>query len=152
MRTTDIMNAVTALLNSKWPDRTVYWDLCPVDFARPSFWLQVTREERSDASQYALRCTVQLTLTLFDTVNEHYEASWQRLSGDADECLTLLGGVLRVGQRRFKPTLRCLPREVDRMSILIDLSFMTPRAADGQTEETAETLCASLTVNGKKIQ
>ncbi len=151
MKTLDIVGAVNDLLNQKWPARTVYLDVCPVDFERPSFWLQVTRDERRAASRYAELRAVQITLTLFDSVDEHYEASWARLTGDADECMGLLGGVLGVGERRLKPTLKALPREADRVSILLDFNFMTPRAGDGGTEEKADTLVASLTVNGKKI-
>ena len=35
----DLVNAINTRLVEKWPDRTVYIDVCPVDFARPSFWL-----------------------------------------------------------------------------------------------------------------
>ncbi len=132
MKTIDIVDAINARLTEKWPARTVYLDVCPVDFDRPSFWLQVTKDDRSDANRYTDRRAVQI-------------------SGVVDECLTLLGGVLKVGDRRFKPTLKSLPREPDRAVILIDFSFMTPKSADGQTGETAKTLCTSLTVNGKKI-
>ena len=151
MKTLDIVGAVNDLLNQKWLARTVYLDVCPVDFERPSFWLQVTRDERRAASRYAELRAVQITLTLFDSVDEHYEASWARLTGDVDECMGLLGGVLGVGERRLKPTLKALPREADRVSILLDFNFMTPRAEDGGTEEKADTLVTSLTVNGKKI-
>ena len=140
MKTMDIVDAINARLTEKWPARTVYLDVCPVDFDRPSFWLQVTKDDRSDASRYTDRRTVQIALTAYDEKDEHYESSWQRLSG-----------VLKVGDRRFKPTLKSLPREPDRAVILIDFSFMTPKSADGQTGETAKTLCTSLTVNGKKI-
>lgn len=151
MKTMDIVDAINARLTEKWPARTVYLDVCPVDFDRPSFWLQVTKDDRSDANRYTDRRAVQIALTAYDEKNEHYESSWQRLSGVVDECLTLLGGVLKVGDRRFKPTLKSLPREPDRAVILIDFSFMTPKSADGQTGERAKTLCTSLTVNGKKI-
>ncbi len=151
MKTIDIVDAINARLTEKWPARTVYLDVCPVDFDRPSFWLQVTKDDRSDANRYTDRRAVQIALTAYDEKDEHYESSWQRLSGVVDECLTLLGGVLKVGDRRFKPTLKSLPREPDRVSILLDFSFMAPRAGDGGTEEKADTLVTSLTVNGKKI-
>ena len=108
MKTMDIVDAINARLTEKWPARTVYLDVCPVDFDRPSFWLQVTKDDRSDASRYTDRRTVQIALTAYDEKDEHYESSWQRLSGVVDECLTLLGGVLKVGDRRFKPVRQVL--------------------------------------------
>ena len=62
MKTIDIVDAINARLTEKWPARTVYLDVCPVDFDRPSFWLQVTKDDRSDASRYTDRLAVQIAL------------------------------------------------------------------------------------------
>lgn len=151
MKTLDIVDAVNARLVEKWPERTVYLDVCPIDFDRPSFWIQVTQDERTDASRYAERHRVRITLTLFDETDEHYETSWQRLAGDADTCLGLFGGVLSVGKRRLKAKIKSLPREPDRAVIYMDFDFMTQREEDDAARETADTLRASVYLNGKKI-
>ena len=49
MTKTDIIDAINLVLIGKWKDRTVYVDVCPVDFDRPSFWLTVERDEVTDA-------------------------------------------------------------------------------------------------------
>lgn len=46
MKTTEILNAINDRLLERWPDRTVYVDVCPVDFDRPSFWLAVEKMDR----------------------------------------------------------------------------------------------------------
>ena len=46
MKTTEILNAINDRLLERWPDRTVYVDVCPVDFDRPSFWLAVETDRQ----------------------------------------------------------------------------------------------------------
>ena len=46
MNSTEILDAVNARLLEKWPERTVYINVCPEDYDRPSFWLEVTRDQR----------------------------------------------------------------------------------------------------------
>lgn len=38
MNSTEILDAVNARLLEKWPERTVYINVCPEDYERPSFW------------------------------------------------------------------------------------------------------------------
>lgn len=75
MTKTDVIDAINLVLVGKWKDRTVYVDVCPVDFDRPSFWLTVERDEVTDANRYLIRHNLRLRLTLFDELDEHYEAS-----------------------------------------------------------------------------
>ena len=51
MTKTEILDAINLLLVSKWPDRTVYVDVCPVDFNRPSFWLTVEKYDPTDGNR-----------------------------------------------------------------------------------------------------
>lgn len=53
MKTTEILNAINDRLLERWPDRTVYVDVCPVDFDRPSFWLTVEKK-RTDRRKPAV--------------------------------------------------------------------------------------------------
>lgn len=54
MKTTEILNAINDRLLERWPDRTVYVDVCPVDFDRPSFWLAVEKK-RTDRCKPVVR-------------------------------------------------------------------------------------------------
>ena len=55
MKTTEILNAINDRLLERWPDRTVYVDVCPVDFDRPSFWLTVEKNGQTDANRLFVR-------------------------------------------------------------------------------------------------
>lgn len=127
MTKTEILDAINLLLVEKWPDRTVYVDVCPVDFERPSFWLAVEKHDLTDANRAFIKNDLQLKLTIFDEVDEHYEASWYRLSQETDAAADLLCRVLKVGARRLTPRLKVLPRDPDRSYVQINLSWMDDR-------------------------
>lgn len=127
MTKTDIVDAINLVLVGKWKERTVYVDVCPVDFNRPSFWLATERDEVTDANRYLIRHNLRLRLTLYDELDEHYEASWHRLSKETDEVVELLSRVLTVGDRHLKLTLTVLPRDPDRAYVQISASWMDAR-------------------------
>lgn len=137
MTKTDILDAINLRLLEKWPDRTVYVDVCPVDFQRPSFWLAVEKHDISDANCFLIRNDLQLRLTLYDELDEHYEASWYRLAKETDDAVELLGQVLQVGKRHIKLTLKTLPRDPDRAYIQMSVSWMDNRPGIAETGETA---------------
>lgn len=131
MKTTEILDAINALLVKKWPDRTVYVDVCPIDFARPSFWLAVEQDTRTDANRFLVRHDLQLRLTVYDELDEHYDASWYRLAQVTDEIMALLTPPLAVSDRCLKLTLKSLPRDPDRAYVQINISWMDKRLESG---------------------
>ena len=120
MTKTEVLDSINRLLLTKWPDRTVYVDVCPVDFDRPSFWLAVQKHDMTDANRYLIKHDLQLKLTIYDQLDEHYEASWYRLSKETDEAAELLSQVLVVGKRHLKLGLKMLPRDPDPNQHLLD--------------------------------
>lgn len=129
--TTDILDAVNLRLLKKWPQRTVYVEACPLDFDRPSFWLQVQSHDQVDAGRFILRHTAVILLTLFDALDEHYEANWQRLSRDTDEVMWLLSPPLEVGARRIRLSLKRLPRDPDRAQLQLTAVWMDTMPGTG---------------------
>ena len=127
MTKTEILDAINLLLVEKWPNRTVYVDVCPVDFDRPSFWLAVEKHDLTDANRFLIKNDLQLRLTLFDELDDHYEASWYRLSKETDAVTDLLCRVLKVGERHLKLQLKVLPRDPDRAYVQINTSWMDNR-------------------------
>ena len=127
MTKTEVLDSINRLLLTKWPDRTVYVDVCPVEFDRPSFWLAVQKHNMTDANRYLIKHDLQLKLTIYDQLDEHYEASWYRLSKETDEAAELLSQVLVVGKRHLKLGLKMLPRDPDRAYIQINTSWMDNR-------------------------
>lgn len=148
MTKTEILDTINLLLVEKWPNRTVYLDVCPVDFERPSFWLAVEKHDLTDANRAFIRHDLRMKLTLYDELDEHYEASWYRLSKETDDAVDLLSRVLKVGDRHLKPKLKVLPREADRAYVQIDLSWLDDRPGldTGATTPAADSY--SLKVRG----
>lgn len=127
MTKTEILDAINRLLVGKWPTRTVYVDVCPIDFERPSFWLAVEKHDLTDANRFLIKNDLQLRLTIYDELDDHYEASWYRLSQETDDATALLSQVLTVDQRHLKLQLKVLPRDPDRAYIQINTSWMDNR-------------------------
>ena len=123
-----LLDAVNRRLVERWPDRTVYVDVCPVDFERPSFWLAVEEQRQEEANRFLLRRWARLRLTLYDQVDDHYDVSWRRLAEESGEAMALLTPPLRLEGRAI--TLRCkaLPREADRAVLQLEAEWLEPRA------------------------
>ena len=140
MDTSEILDAVNLRLLEKWPDRTIYVDVCPVDFDRPSFWLAVEKDDQTDANRFLIRRDLQLLLTIYDELDDHYDASWSRLARDADAARKLLTPPLTVGGRRLAPALKARPRQPDRAFLQISLSWLEnrPGAASGGSAPAAD--------------
>ena len=151
MNSMDILDALNARLLERWPDRTVYIDVCPIDYERPSFWRSVTKDDRTRVTPRLCRRSVQIRLTLHDEADEHYDIHWQRLNDEVSACLDLLGGSLHVGARRLLPQLQSAPREADRASVLLNFEFME-QVQEAQPEIPAADSCEiSVQVNGGEI-
>lgn len=151
MTKTDILDAINRLLVEQWPTRTVYVDVCPVDFERPSFWLAVEKDDQTDANRVLIRHDLQLRLTLYDQLDEHYEASWYRLSQETDTAQSLLSRVLTVGERHLKLQLKTLPRDPDRAYIQINTSWLDnrPGQSTGTEAPIAEKYSIRVTASTK---
>ena len=151
MEILDILDAVNARLVSRWPERTVYVDVCPMDFDRPSFWLTVEQWEQSDANARMVRRDVALKVTLYDAKDEHYDASWSRLAQEAQEVTELLTPPLRLGGRALTFQIKAQPREPDAAFLILSTSFLDARpglAAKPQAP-VAESYQLNITQNTK---
>lgn len=138
MTTFEILDAVNARLLEKWPERTVYVDVCPMDFDRPSFWLRVEKFEQSDANRFMVRRDLLLYLTLYDEKDDHYDASWYRLAGETEEAVKLLTPPLSIGARRIRPDLKALPRDPDAAYLQLAFSWLNQRTDPGNTTPAAD--------------
>ena len=66
MTLNDVVEAVNERLVLRWPDRTVYLDVCPVDFQRPGFWLRYIRGRQEILTPFLVRRTLSLELVFYD--------------------------------------------------------------------------------------
>lgn len=102
-----------------------------MDFERPSFWLAVERDERAPANRFLTRRDLQLRLTLYDELDEHYAASWYRLARETDQAMALLQAPLAVSGRHLTMNLKALPRDPDRAYVQINMTWMDSQPAAG---------------------
>ena len=141
MNSTEILDAVNARLLEKWPERRTYINVCPVNYERPSFWLEVTRDDRTPVTQRMTKRNVQIRLTLHDEADEHYVSA----------CLKLMMQVLHVGARRLLPQLQSMPRDIDRAAILLNFEFMESNEETAPEIPAADSYQISVQVNGGEI-
>ena len=132
----DLVNAINTRLVEKWPDRTVDIDVCPVDFARPSFWLTVEQYTQTDANRYLVKREVRLKLTIYDEKDEHYESSWKRLFQVAADATNLLTPPLKAAGRTVSLQIKALPRDPDASYLQLTTSWLDNRP---ETESETET-------------
>lgn len=145
---TDILDAINTKLVAQWPERTVYVDVCPVDFERPSFWLYVQEDKTTDASRACLRREMSVVLVLYDELDEDYTASWARLNRDADAAARLLLPPLAVQGRMLTAAMRTRPREADKTAIELKYIWLDDRG-DAAGQETPAAQDYSLRVECK---
>lgn len=151
MTSMDILDALNAKLLKRWPERTVYINVCPIDYERPSFWLEVMRDDRTPATIRLYKRNVQVRLTLHDCADEHYDINWKRLNDETSDCLELMKGALRVGMRALTARTQSMPREVDRAAILLDFEFMESTQEEPQDIPAADSYQIAVEINGGKI-
>lgn len=142
MELQDVLDAVNARLVEKWSDRTVYIDVCPADFKRPSFWLAVEEYNQVDANRFLVKRELRLKLTIYDEKDEKYESSWQRLFQDAADATSLLTPPLKAAGRVVSLQIRALPRDPDAAYLRLTASWMDkrpePAAQDAPLAESVQ--------------
>ena len=80
MTTQALMDAVKARVQEHWPGEEVYTNYLPKDFKRPSFALELQKEETADVNIALVRRTVTLLLTGFEAVDAYHDSSLEALN------------------------------------------------------------------------
>lgn len=65
------MDEVNRLLVQKYPDYTVYIDLCPKHFERPSFLIELVTVTQKPVNSKTIQEKVYFTITCFDTTDDY---------------------------------------------------------------------------------
>lgn len=150
MELQDVLDAVNVRLVKKWPDRTVYIDVCPADFKRPSFWLAVENYSQTDANRFLVKRSLRMKLTIYDEKDEQYESSWQRLFQDAADATSLLTPPLEAAGRVVSLQIKALPRDPDAAYLQLTAEWFDKRpAAAGQEAPVAESAQVHVTITNR---
>ncbi len=136
LRIKEIMDGINAVLVRLYPDRTVYTDVIPEQFDRPSFFLRP--EGRKITSDTAALVTVEqmVTVQCIDTVGERYETETERLYA-VTETLTdafLQRGALVCGDRKLTAARIDVNRELDVADVTITVVYEDVRPAAPVTQ------------------
>lgn len=130
----DVLNAINLLLVKRYPDRTVYVQRCPKNFARPSFFLELIRQDAESANKGLLAETMYFLLTCFASKDEYYNSDALELIQLQNDVLNLFrSGYLGVGDREIKIEASGGGTEKGEVYIDIQVDF-----AQEKSEETAE--------------
>ena len=150
MELQDVLDAVNARLVEKWPDKTVYIDVCPANFKRPSFWLAVEQYSQTDANRFLVKRDLKIRLTIYDEKDEKYESSWQRLFKDAADATSLLTPPLKVAGRTVPLLIKALPRDPDAAYLQLTTSWMDKRPESAvQDAPLAESAQVRVTITNR---
>jgi hypothetical protein len=99
----EIIMAVNGLLVGRFPNDTVYVNLLPKDFERPSFFIEAGGVVRTEASRDLLMVEASITITCYTEVDGHYASDVEQLASRQGEVMGLfLPGFLAVGDRRLE--------------------------------------------------
>lgn len=100
----DIMQAMKARLKERYPKEEVYVDRLPKDFTRPSFTLELQKNDMVDANLFLVKRTAAILVTCYEKVNAFYDSSREGLNSRQDQVLALFSKPLPVGDRTLLPT------------------------------------------------
>lgn len=101
----DVLDAVNRLLVKRWPTRTVYRDDVPKDFDRPSFLLEVVKENRATANVGLIKVSSYFTITAFEPTDEYGDMAASSLLDTQIAVMELLeSGTLAVNDRCIQIT------------------------------------------------
>lgn len=150
---TRILDAINLRLVELWPTRTVYVDVCPQDFARPSCWLQAPQDDWTMVGCGLYQREAVVSITLFDEKDAHYEVSWSRLARDAAQVQRALLSPLAVDGRHLLPVVKVRPREADNALLLAQFQFLDNLDCPEPPSppEAGGTLHVSVRLDGREV-
>jgi hypothetical protein len=103
IKSNDIITEINKLLVKAYPIRTVYINLCPKDFDRPSFLIQCVREICIDVNRWTVQITGYYTVVCFENVNDYHNSDSEALLTVQNAIMDLFrDGYIQVGDRIIK--------------------------------------------------
>ena len=135
-----IMEGVNAILVRLYPDRTVYVDVMPEQFERPSFFLRPAGRKITSRTVGVVEVEQMVTVQCIDEVGDRYETETARLY-EVTETLTaafLQRGALACGDRRLTADRIDISRSLDVADVTITVIYEDDRPAAPETQPLIE--------------
>lgn len=138
----DVSEAIAAVLSRKWPERTIYRDVCPTDHERPAFFLQCGKTSMAPESLALWRFKAEYLLIQYDEKDEFYEVSAERLLMEQVQVLALFSAPVLEVEGRY-PSMTAVAgegRDADTAFVTIRVEWLGPPPAYlKELEEAADT-------------
>lgn len=136
----EIMDGVNTILVRLYPDRTVYTDVAPEQFERPSFFLRPEGRKVTSRTAGVVEVEQMVTVQCIDEVGDRYETETARLY-EVTETLTaafLQRGALACGDRRLTADRIDVSRSLDIADVTITVIYQDDRPAAPETQPLIE--------------
>ena len=98
----DLLEAIAGVIVRLWPERPLYRDFCPADFARPSGFLYVREAGYRDGNLALVEWSVEAELTLYAATDAYALESTEALRADQAAVLAAFGLPVQVGDRTVR--------------------------------------------------
>lgn len=126
-----ILDEINRLLVEAYPDYSVYIDICPKQFERPSFLLELMYKSQKDASCKILEEIVYYTITCYDTTDDYARSSTVNLLTVQQGVMDIFkAGYIRVDDRAIKVKASAGGRDFDEAYIDLQFEYYTERSKE----------------------
>ena len=132
----EIMDGINPILVRLYPDRTVYVDVLPEQFERPSFFLRPEGRKITSRTAAVVEVEQMITVQCADEVGDRSETETARLY-DVTETLTaafLQRGALHCGDRKLTAARVDVSRSLDIADVTITVIYEDTRPAAPVTQ------------------
>lgn len=136
----EIMDGVNTILVRLYPDRTVYTDVAPEQFERPSFFLRPEGRKVTSRTAGVVEVEQMVTVQCIDEVGDRYETQTARLYGVTDTLTAafLQRGALHCGDRHLTADRVDVSRDLDVADVTITVIYEDDRPAAPETQPLIE--------------
>lgn len=131
-----IMQGINAILVRLYPDRTVYIDVMPEKFERPSFFLRPAGRKITSRTVAVVEVEQMVTVQCIDEVGDRYETQTARLY-DVTDTLTaafLQRGAFHCGDRHLTADRVDVSRALDVADVTVTVTYEDDRPAAPVTQ------------------
>jgi len=137
----DIINAVNELLVAKYPESSMYINLLPKDFFRPSFLIELPVFKKTAANFATVNVIAILTVTIYAPIDGHYNSDVDGINERMNNVLNIFSnGYLAVGDRCLAITDVYGTTDFTESIVELEFDFFDDRVAVSVTDPIIETV------------
>lgn len=137
----DILNAISKELAKAYPGYKIYIDVCPVEYARPSFFLRQVGVTRADVNRNTIAEKLEYLLRVHENVDSYANSSALALLETQQAVMDIFRqGVLQVGDRWLRLSVEAGPRELNVANAALWVEYFDERETQAIEEDKIQTV------------